>query len=153
MRAGARTRGERAIVWIGRYCVRPAGPERGHPVRLTAPEREIVRRIYDDAVSAPIGGELAAYIALLHLVGIEGRMREDPPAPLSADLFTTWNSAGPRLRAYVRRDGEALVCVALGTRWDPDGRRQREQLGRRPPASAPAARGRGARRDHGRGPT
>lgn len=43
-----RSTGERYVMWIESYCVRPvAGPERGQRVKLTDAQKETVRRIYD----------------------------------------------------------------------------------------------------------
>ena len=106
-----RTRGDEAADWIETYCT-----ERGQYVRLTTAELILVRRIYDSpaplASTEPITGRLAAYLALLHLAGIEHTA--DPPPLETPDPFTLWGACGPQLRDVLKREGAALVCPALG---------------------------------------
>jgi hypothetical protein len=84
------TRGDRAIDWIEKYCLYPAGPERGQRVRLSQHQREIIRTIYDHPAGRqprPISSQpLAAYLALLHVCGARrccatSRCRSSPPTP------------------------------------------------------------------------
>lgn len=112
-------RSDRAIDWVEDYCLIPAGPDKGQRVKLTVEQRRIIRQIYDhpnDKEAVPVGGPLAAYLALLHTAGPEALQRKFCPA-LSADLFTTWNAVGPDLRAVLKRDGEGIKCPELGTRY------------------------------------
>ena len=64
-------RGDRAIRWIQDYCLLPSGLDKGQHVRLTPPQRDIVREIYDNPNgphgAPPVTGTLAAYLALLHM--------------------------------------------------------------------------------------
>ncbi len=41
------SRGVRAITWVEKYCLYPAGPHRGERVCLSMAERDTVRRLYD----------------------------------------------------------------------------------------------------------
>jgi hypothetical protein len=107
------TRGERAIRWIQEYCLVPNGPNR---VRLTPVQRDIVRQIYDGIEAVPVTGTLAAYLALLHVCGPEALQKEFRPE-LSADIFTVWSAVGPDLRAVLKREGERIICIQLGTEW------------------------------------
>jgi hypothetical protein len=113
-------RGELYVEWIEHFCVNPIGPNRCQLVKLTAEQRSTVHRIYDCAERLSVTGPLAAYLGLLHLAGPESP--RNPPAELNVDFFTIWNSMAPELHEYIRRDGEALVCAARGTRWpaEPD---------------------------------
>ena len=106
---------ERAIHWIEAYCVVPHGPDRGLPVRLTATEREIIGKIYDNGGTVkPISGQLAACLALLHLCGPEFRNK---PPPLQADSFSVWNAAAGRMQEVLERRGETIICPQLGTKY------------------------------------
>jgi hypothetical protein len=114
------TRGERAIRWIENYCLMPSGLEKGQHVRLTPVQRDMVREIYDNPNgprgAPPVTGTLAAYLALLHVCGPEALQKEFRPE-LSADIFTVWGAVGPDLRAVVKREGERILCLELGTRY------------------------------------
>ena len=114
-----RTDGERAVEWIQLYCVQPDGTNAGKKVRLTPPERATLYAIYD-APSGPrddieLTGALAAYVALLHLVGVKARSPFHPSA--KTDSWTLWRAAGPDLRQHLQRVGDAVICKELGTRW------------------------------------
>jgi hypothetical protein len=63
----------------------------------------------------PITGRLAAYLVLLHLCGPE--YGGDPPPLVTPDSFSLWNAVGPRLRPFLRRDLETIVCDELGRSW------------------------------------
>lgn len=114
-------RSARAIRWIERYCRVPSGPQKGHPAHLSMAQEEVVRQIYDN-VDAPVpatdDSELAAYLALLHIVGPEA-VRETPVTPmLTVDPWTVWNACDdPYLRQYLKREPDAVVCPQLGTRY------------------------------------
>jgi hypothetical protein len=116
-----RTRATRNIDWIEDYCVEPSGPRKGRRVRLTTQEEELVRRIYDapdGTKSAEVSGNLAGYIALLHLCGIEApKASESPALDLHTDPWSVWAAAGPDVLEVIAREGEAITCPALGTRW------------------------------------
>jgi hypothetical protein len=101
----------------------PSGPLKGRPVRLSIEQQEIVRRIYDAPGAPPIvpvtdDRELAAYLALVHLVSPEA-LNEVPIVPvLSVDPWTVWNAANsPTLRPVLKREADAVVCPELGTRF------------------------------------
>jgi hypothetical protein len=114
-----RGRGWRNIAWIERHCLVPHGPEKGQVVRLTRAQRDIVYRIYDGNEQPEVTGPLAAFLALLHVCGPEALQRDFSAmlARTNADTFTVWNAVGPRLREVLKRDGERIVCPALGTRY------------------------------------
>jgi hypothetical protein len=111
-----RRRGDIAIAWIEEFCIIPHGPDQGRHVRLTPGQRDLIRRVYSGAQDAPVTGIMAAYLALLHVCGSEALQKTFRPE-LTADIFTTWNAAGPDLRDVLRREGERIVCPELGTRY------------------------------------
>jgi hypothetical protein len=113
------TPGQKAIRWIENYCVVPFGFDKGQHVRLTIEQREIVHKVFDTDESPEVTGPLAAYLALFHIAGPRELAAHVSTLPLSADSFTTWNAVGPDLRAVVKRDGEAIVCPELGTKFPP----------------------------------
>ncbi len=116
-----RTRGDRAINWIEKFCLYPSGPKKGKPVRLSAEQCVAVRRIYDSpngfADLSGINAPLTAYLALLHICGPEA-LSKAPPPQLAADIFTIWSATGPRLREVLKRDGGRIVCPELGTAFE-----------------------------------
>jgi hypothetical protein len=117
----SRSRGESAIAWIEKYCLYPAGAERGLRVRLSPQQCAIIRAIYDHPEGRqphPISSNpLAAYLALLHVCGPEATMNEEPVPVITTDIFTLWNAAGPDLKAVLKRDAGHVVCPELGTRF------------------------------------
>jgi hypothetical protein len=116
------TRGEQAISWIESYCRYPSGYRKGGLIKLTPTEQHLIRQIYDGPngprADIPVKGALAAYLALLHTCGIEGKQRDFRPTT-DVDAFTVWNAAGPDLRAVLIRKGERIVCHGLGTAFSP----------------------------------
>jgi hypothetical protein len=115
-----RTRGDRAIDWIEEYCRVPSGPGKGQHVVLGIEDLITVRAIYDAPSSEchRVAGHLAAYLALIHTCGLEAPGSSPPPAELVTDIFSVWNAAdSPDLRRVLKREGEAIICPALGTRW------------------------------------
>jgi hypothetical protein len=114
--AHKRTRGERAIRWIEAYCLVPIGPDKGQRVRLTPAQQDIVRQIYDGIEAVAATGTLAAYLALLYVCGPEALQKEFRPE-LRADIFTVWSAVGPEMRAVLKREGERIVCLELGTHY------------------------------------
>jgi hypothetical protein len=111
-------RSERALHWIEEYCVVPNGAFKGKPVRLSAEQRETLCSVYDDnAMSVPVvTGELAAFVALLHLCGPEAVKKGFTAPPVETDSFSVWAAAqGGELQAVLRRRGEAIICPELGT--------------------------------------
>ena len=114
------TPGQKAARWIEQFCLTPSGFDRGQRVRLTTEQKEILHRIFDtDESSGEISAPLSAYLALFHVAGPRDLAAYVSPIPLNADCFTTWNAVGPDLRAVVKRDGEAIVCPELGTKFPP----------------------------------
>ena len=116
-----KTRGTQAIEWIEQYCLYPSGSRKGKRVVLTDAEQDLIHRMYDGPngpQDIPVEGALAAYLALLHTCGIEGKQRDFRPTT-DVDAFTVWNAAGPDLRAVLIRKGERIVCHGLGTEFSP----------------------------------
>jgi hypothetical protein len=109
--------GQKAAHWIENFCVYPHGFGKGQHVRLTEEQREALRRIFDSDNAPEVTGPLAAYLALFHIAGPRDLAARVSAIPLSADVFSTWNATGPDLRAVLKRDGAAIVCPELGTRW------------------------------------
>jgi hypothetical protein len=118
-----KTRGEQVICWIEEYCRVPLGTARGRMMHLSTAQRETIRKIYD----APNGPqnipvtddrELAAFLALVHLCSPEALENSDFHPAIVTDSFTVWNAAdSPELRRVLKREGEAIICTALGTRF------------------------------------
>jgi hypothetical protein len=55
---------------------------------------------------------------LLHTCGAEATNKIDTMPQVNADVFTIWNAAdSPTLRPVLKREGEAVICSALGTRY------------------------------------
>jgi hypothetical protein len=116
----SRSRGDQAITWVEKYCLYPAGPQRGLHVRLSEHQRDIIRSIYDHPDSRQpivIDSQPLAYLALLQTCGIEATERDEPVPIITTDVFTLWNAAGPKLKAVLRRDGGHVICPELGTRF------------------------------------
>jgi hypothetical protein len=114
------TRGDSAIMWIEKFCVYPNGAERGQRVSLRHGQKEILRRAYDHPdglAGSRICGHLAAYLALLHVCGPEALCNDDPVPQFHTDNFTVWAATGPDLKEVLKRDGEAILCLELGTRY------------------------------------
>lgn len=111
------TNGKKAIYWIENYCVYPHGFNKGQHVVLTTEQKEIVRAVFDTDDAPEITGPLVAYLALFHIAGPRDLVAHVSAIPLSADVFSTWNATGPDLRAVLKREGEAVTCPELGTRF------------------------------------
>jgi hypothetical protein len=60
---------------------------------------------------------LAAYLALLHVCGHEAKLCDESMPVLTTDVFTLWNTAGPGLKAGLKRDAGHVVCPELRTRF------------------------------------
>jgi hypothetical protein len=113
------TRGERNARWIEKYCLYPNGPDKGTRVILTPAQRDVVHAIYDHPngpQQLPVTGPLAAYLALLHVCGVEGKQQDFRP-DVNSDIFTVWGAVSPELRRVLELDGGTVVCPALGTRY------------------------------------
>jgi len=105
-------RAQRNIAWIEEWCRQPDGGM----ICLSTHARETVAAISTEPQPPrPLPTELAAYLALLHLAGPE--YRHGPWAGGGVDGATLWRAAGPDLRAVLSRDGDAIVCPELGTRY------------------------------------
>lgn len=117
------TRSEKAARWIEKFCLTPSGPKKGDLVKLNTEQKQLLAAIYDhdDAPrDIPVTGELAAFLALLHVVGVEaGRGHASDPMPnVHPDPWTLWSATSPTLRQHLERDGAgAIICPELGTRF------------------------------------
>lgn len=111
------THGDKAIRWIEQFCVYPHGFSKGQHVVLTEQQRAALHQIFDTDKSPEVTGPLAAYLALFHVAGPRDLAAHVSAIPLSADVFSTWNATGPDLKSVLKRDGAAVVCPELGTRW------------------------------------
>ena len=80
-------------------------------------QKQAIRQIYDapngPVCSETVHGELAAYLALLHIAGPMAQGVFYPDSEV--DTFTAWNAAPPHLREYLRREGSRIVCPQLAT--------------------------------------
>jgi hypothetical protein len=112
-----KTRVQRNIAWIEKYCLVPSGPDRGQRVKLTRHQRDIIRAIYGRDETVSVGAPLSAYLALLHVCGPEAVRPWPTPPANNADIFTVWNATGPDLREVLKRDGASVVCPELGTKF------------------------------------
>jgi hypothetical protein len=115
------SRAERNVRWIENYCRVPHGPHKAGFVTLTKAERRLICEIYDGPNGphdVPVTGPLAAYLALLHTCGPEGKQQDFRPTT-NADIFTMWNATSADLRAVLKRKGESIVCAGLGTSYSP----------------------------------
>jgi hypothetical protein len=88
------TRAGQKIRWIEMHCVTPFGPDRGSVFRLNDAEKPTICQIYVcQQQDGPIIGNLAGYIALLHLCGVEVLVN-DPLPRIEVSSWTVWRSAG-----------------------------------------------------------
>jgi hypothetical protein len=110
-----RTRGDKVIGWIEDYCVYPNGPQRGQPVALTVQQVVLLRRLLDEAEHPTLDATLSSYLALFFIAGPEHG--SELLSAVEVDSFTVWSATGTRLRDVLRREGETIVCPALGTRF------------------------------------
>lgn len=114
-----KTRGDRAVRWILKYCVTPDAREgERRPVRLSEAEKLDIWKMYNGGPmpDTPISGPLASYIALLHICGPEA-LGSDPPPPIEVDSWTVWRATSPAVRAVLKREGSSIVCPKLGKRY------------------------------------
>ena len=118
----ALTRGDHAICWIQKFCLCPDGPFKGKRARLSQTECWQVRQLYDSPNgpdrNTPLSGPLAAYLALLHVCGPEALQKEYRPH-VDVDSWTVWRATSENLQRVLKRDGEAVTCPRLGTRYPP----------------------------------
>jgi hypothetical protein len=116
----ANSRGADAISWIEKFCVYPDGPTKGRPVCLSPEQRQQIRTIYDGPdgpQDIPVSdSSLAAYLALMHICGREALQRDFCPH-VEVDTWTVWRATSERLQRFLKRDGAAVVCPYLGTRY------------------------------------
>ena len=116
----SRTRGECVAAWIEDFCLTPSGFQKGDRVKLSPEQRITIMRIFDHPDGQlhpePVDEPLAAFLVLYGLAGFEAPGSRTPP-PFASDLFSVWAAAGWELRAVLRRQGAAIECPELGTRW------------------------------------
>lgn len=132
-RKKALTRAERNIKWIETVCRIPDGKFVGQPVKLTEPQKQWIRQIYDTPTRTFIlsmgrkGAKTAfsAFLLLLHTVGPEARPNSQlysaaQSREQAAVLFGYASKVvrmSPDLSEYVQVKDSAkmLVCTELGT--------------------------------------
>lgn len=118
-RKSTSTRGQRNVEWIERHCRFPRGMQKGRPVRLTVEQREIICDIFDHGLAPPaLDRELASYLALLQLCGIEAKRGVAPT--IAADPEWMWQALGPTLERVLTRKAGVLYCKDLDTRYPAD---------------------------------
>ena len=117
-----RTRSAVVVEWVEKFCRVPSGLNKGGPVQLSAAQRERIARLYGNHLQRPhkvdVGGDLGAYLVLLHLVGSESMPRKPVP-DFAADTSTVLRAASPALRKMLQLDGSTIVCKELGTVYKP----------------------------------
>ncbi|MFZ0104769.1 MAG: hypothetical protein WAL49_21015 [Pseudolabrys sp.] len=113
-----RTLSQKAANWIENFCVYPSGFDKGQHVRLTAEQKEILRKLFDiDESPAEITAPLSRYLALLVVAGPRPLADCMTGINLDADIFTTWAATGPALKSVLKCDGGQIVCQELQTRF------------------------------------
>jgi len=131
----AKTRAERNIYWIEKYCRIPEGKDVGKPVRLRDWQKDEIKRIYDNPAKTrrailSFGRKnakttLSAFLLLVHLCGPEARANSqlfsaaqsrDQAAILFA-LAAKIVRMSPALKSAVtvRDTAKQLLCGKLGT--------------------------------------
>lgn len=134
---GRLKRSTRAIRWIEKYCVVPAGKDVGKPVKLRPFQRAFIKKVYDNPATTrrailSVGRKntktaTASMLCLLHLCGPEAvRNSELYSAALSRDqaallfnLAVKMVQMSPELSrvVQVRDTAKELLCPALGTMY------------------------------------
>jgi hypothetical protein len=104
---------ERIAMWIQHFCRVPAGLRKGDRVILFEEHIKTIREIYDAPGYDPsklIGmrGELALYLALVHLAGPMLGKQFDGVFP--ADIDTLWDATSPELQALLQQQGKRLTA-------------------------------------------
>lgn len=130
-----KTRGDRNIEWIEKYCCVPEGLDLGKPVKLRIWQRREIRKIYDNPNGTrraiiSFGRKngktaLAAFLLLLHLCGLEKRYNSQlfstaqsrDQAALLFALAAKVVRMSPSLRdiVIIKETAKQLVCPDLGT--------------------------------------
>lgn len=129
----SKTRGERNIAWIERYCMIPEGQFVGQRVKLRPFQCDILRKIYDSPTRRAIISfarknaktTLSAFLLLLHLCGPEARANSQlvsaaqsrDQAAILFSLAAKIVRMSPDLSSYVtvRDTAKQLACTELGT--------------------------------------
>jgi phage terminase large subunit-like protein len=130
-----RTRGERNVAWIEKYCRVPEGRLVGRPVKMREWQRREICKIYDNPAGTrrailSFGRKngktaLAAFLLLLHLCGPEARANSQlfsaaqsrDQAGILFGLAAKTVRMSPDLVAFVsiRDTAKQLYCEELGT--------------------------------------
>jgi phage terminase large subunit-like protein len=131
------TRGEDNIVWIEENCFIPEGSFIGKPVRLRDWQKEFILRVYDNPHGTrrailSVGRKnakttLAAFLLLLHLVGLEAKPNSQlfsdaqsrEQAGIIFELAAKIVRMSPTLAPHVqiRETAKQLLCPEMGTKY------------------------------------
>lgn len=134
-RRGVKSRGQKVIDWIEKYCRIPEGKFVGDPVRLRPWQKKEIRRVYDNPAVTRLAilsfarknakTTLAAFLLLCHLAGPEHRRNSQlgstaqsrDQAALLFDLAAKMVRMSPKLDAFIgiRDHKKQLYCPELGT--------------------------------------
>lgn len=129
-------RGLRAVRWIEKHCIVPAGIHVGRPLKLRPWQKKIVRGIYDTPTRTAIISfgrknaktALAACLTLLHTCGPEAQRNSQLCSTAQSreqagrlfDLAAKMVRMSPTLRDYVviKDSAKKLVCPKLGAEYE-----------------------------------
>jgi phage terminase large subunit-like protein len=133
----AKSRGERNVRWIEKYCRIPEGPSIGAPVKLRAWQKREIKKIYDNPAGTRRAiisfgrknakSTLAAFLLLLHLCGREHRhnsnlfssaqSREQAALIFALAAKIVRLSSDLRQIVVIKETAKELTCPELGTRY------------------------------------
>jgi phage terminase large subunit-like protein len=133
----AKSRGQKNINWIEKFCRIPEGPSIGAPVKLRTWQRNEIKKIYDNPAGTRRAiisfgrknakSTLAAFLLLLHLCGREhaknGQLFSSAQSREQAALIFALAAKIARLSGDLRQivvikeTAKELICPELGTRY------------------------------------
>lgn len=133
-----KTRGDRAIAFIEKYCLVPEGKLVGQPIRLDEFQKDFIWAVYDNPAGTTEGilsmarkngkTALIACLLLVHLVGPEARLnsqivsgaRARKQAALVFNLAWKMVKLNPKLKALVRviPSGKILIGLTLNVTYE-----------------------------------
>lgn len=133
-----KTRGDRAIAFIEKYCLVPEGKLVGQPIRLDPFQKDFIWAVYDNPAGTTEGilsmarkngkTALIACLLLVHLVGPEARLnsqivsgaRSRKQAALVFNLAWKMVKLNPKLKALVRviPSAKTLIGLALNVTYE-----------------------------------
>jgi len=133
-----KTRGDRAIAFIEKYCLVPEGKLVGQPIRLDLFQKDFIWSVYDNPAVTTEGilsmarkngkTALIACLLLVHLVGPEARLnsqivsgaRSRKQAALVFNLAWKMVKLNPKLKVLVRviPSAKTLIGLALNVTYE-----------------------------------